>query len=105
MNESCRFTVPYCPKTHGCGRKMMAVISPKTYWTFVVHAIIPVSLNASGRVTGSAIRRSFYFSALVLGSSIRVFLEDSQDIFDRLRVLMRAVVGRHDVFALSAIHV
>jgi len=76
---------------------MMAVISPKTYWTFVVRAIIPVSLNASGRVTGSAIRRSFYFSALVLGSSVRVFLKNPQHIVDRLRVLMRAVVGRDNV--------
>jgi hypothetical protein len=34
---------PYCPKTDRLGRKMIAVIPVKTYWTFVVRAIIAVS--------------------------------------------------------------
>jgi hypothetical protein len=29
---------PYCPKTNGLGRKMIAVIPTKTYWTFVLFA-------------------------------------------------------------------
>jgi hypothetical protein len=32
--------------------KMIAIAPIKTYWTFVVRAIIPVSLDVLGRVTG-----------------------------------------------------
>ena len=35
MNESCRFTVPYCLNGGRLGRKMIAVPT-KTYWTFVL---------------------------------------------------------------------
>src|SRR6266404_1162066 len=34
-----------------------------------------------------------------------IFLEDAQDILNRLRVLVRTVVGRDDVFGLRTIHV
>ena len=51
MNESCRFTVPYCPKTGRLGRKMIAAIPVKTYWTFVVRAILRVSRFQPDRPT------------------------------------------------------
>ena len=36
---------------------------------------------------------------------LRVSLENPQDILNRLRVLVRVVVGRHDLFGLSIVHV
>jgi len=38
-------------------------------------------------------------------SLLRVSLEDLHYVVDGLQVLMRAVVGRHDVFGFGTVHV